>query len=1030
MSNCRQKLQELLYELFQFDSADLDLGFYAVMNQKRDQIAHFIQTDLLDAVVAGLQHIATQSAAEARQEYGQARYVLEQQFPGLLQGDEIPAEALATPYIANSPVVQTYQAARAARDASVVAEDMEAQIYNDLYAFFSRYYQDGDFISQRRYGRSDKYAIPYNGQEVHLHWANFDQYYVKTGVHFNNYSFTVPSSVSLDQGANVHVRLTKVDVPRDNVKGDKRFFIHAADQPVEWDEQSQTLVIPMEYRPLTVAESDRVGTRNSQDKLLEQAHAAILEAIPNPALRARLMEPDPRKRTDKDRLAYHLNRYAAENTRDFFVHKDLGGFLRREFDYYLKAEVLHLEGINFDDPIHARRAAARLKTTRAIGEKTIAFLDQLERFQRQLFLKRKFILQSDYCLTLDKIPAGRRADFYPAILANARQLAEWRALYGVDVAPETDLSLHPHLMLDTAFFDAAFKACLLACFDDLDAATDGLLVHGENFQALNIMVNKYGSQVHYIYIDPPYNTSEWSFVYKNDYKHSSWISMMRDRLAAGKQLLVDDGVIAVAIDDTESHHLRMVLDSVFLPSNRLSTLAIEVNPAGQNIRPNVPALSHDYCHIYAKNVNKTELLLRELTPKEQKQYTEKDEKGYFLWDNLRRRGGNSRPTDRPGQWYPLYVNYSKGIVSVDPFDGAEEVWPIDPKGKERIWRYNPEGARREIEAGEISVIKKAGRIRIVKKSRMPQGKKPKTLWKESTYSATTYGTKLLGELIGAIAFSYPKSLYLVQDCLRYWASGTALILDFFAGSGTTAHAIMNLNREDDGNRKYILVEMADYFDTVLKPRIQKIAYADKWKDGRPIVAENGQAQMFSSGQSHMFHYIRLESYDDTFHNIRFRDVSGPQLSLLDQLPDYFLGYMLDHETAGSPTRLDIGQFERPFDYQLLVTGEDGVLRPQPVDLAATFNFLTGLAVHTIRHYAYQGQPYVRVTGVTPGGARVCVLWRNVLPIEQLDAERDWALAHVLHDIDYDKLYVNGENTIPNALLIEDEFKRRMMEDVH
>jgi adenine-specific DNA-methyltransferase len=226
--------------------------------------------------------------------------------------------------------------------------------------------------------------------------------------------------------------------------------------------------------------------------------------------------------------------------------------------------------------------------------------------------------------------------------------------------------------------------------------------------------------------------------------------------------------------------------------------------------------------------------------------------------------------------------------------------------------------------------------------------------------------------------------------------------------------------------------MADYFDTVLKPRIQKVAFADEWRDGRPVLPPNGQTQLLSTGQSHMFQYIRLESYDDTFHNIRFRKTDGPQLSLLQEMDDYFLGYLLDHETAGSPTLLDVEQFRRPFDYRLLVTGNDGVLQPQPVDLVTTFNFLLGLAVQTIRHYEYEGNPIVRVTGLNPDGKQVCVLWRNVLPSDQLDAERDWILANVLHDVGYedcDKLYVNGENTIPRALLTEEEFKRRMFEEV-
>ena len=324
------------------------------------------------------------------------------------------------------------------------------------------------------------------------------------------------------------------------------------------------------------------------------------------------------------------------------------------------------------------------------------------------------------------------------------------------------------------------------------------------------------------------------------------------------------------------------------------------------------------------------------------------------------------------------------------------------------------------------MILKAGRVEIVKKSRMPAGKKPKTLWKDGTYSATTYGTKLLTHIVPTGKFTYPKSLFLVRDSINFWVEPDDLVLDFFAGSGTTAHSIMNLNQQDDGDRKYVLVEMGEYFNTVLKPRIQKVAYSTEWKNGKPVPPK-GEKEIV--GQSHMFQYVRLESYDDTFHNIRFQDTDAPQASLLSQMPDYLLSYFLEQETASSPTLLDIAQFERPFEYQLLVTGQGGVLSPQPVDLVTTFNFLLGLTVHTLRHFERNGQPYVRVTGTNPEGRKICIVWRTVPPIEEMDGERDWLNTEVLANISYDKLYLNGESTLPDALSTEEEFKRRMFEGV-
>jgi len=195
--------------------------------------------------------------------------------------------------------------------------------------------------------------------------------------------------------------------------------------------------------------------------------------------------------------------------------------------------------------------------------------------------------------------------------------------------------------------------------------------------------------------------------------------------------MAKNGLLIGAIDDTEYSNLKSLLSEIFGNENYVGTIASEVNPAGQNIRPNVPARSHDYFHIYAKDIDAIDMILRLLTKEERDQYKEKDEKGNFYWDNLRRRGGNSRPTDRPKQWFPLFIKgkdvrvpemtwddvSQKWIVKEEPLNGELEVWPVDPKGENRIWRVNSVGARRAINDGEISVIEKAGRQEVSKKSR-------------------------------------------------------------------------------------------------------------------------------------------------------------------------------------------------------------------------------------------------------------------------------------------------------------------------
>lgn len=993
MSTYREKLQNLLRELFQFDSADLDFGFYAVMNQKRDVIEQFITQDLPVLISEGLEAVATQNRAEVEANFERAR----QTVIDSLGESAFDGETLQT-HFAGTPAGKAYLVEKEKLDKLFVPEDVEARIYNDLFTFFARYYQDGDFISQRRYGASDKYAVPYNGEEVHLHWANFDQYYVKTGVHFQNYSFVVPGGIGIGN-TNVQVRLTKVDVPRDNVKGEKRFFVYSDDLPIEWDGESQTLVIPMEYRPLTPEESGFTERRNQQEKLLEAAYDGILAAIPNKTLKARLREVDPTKKTEKDRLMYHLNRYAAENTRDFFVHKDLGGFLGREFDYYLKAEVLRLEDIDFSDTIFAERKAAQLKTTRQIGEAIIRFVDQLERFQKQLFLKRKFVLQHDYCLTLDKIPAEIRADFYPEILANERQLAEWKKLYGVIVTTESNLDFQPHLMLDTVFYNSNFKFRLLACFNDIDEAVDGLLIQGENYQANRILANRFHEQIKCIYIDPPYNRKEDDFIYKDAFKHSSWMTLFENRIDLAKDLLSVDGVLYVSIDDNELPDLLLILEKTWGKENHLATLARRTKSGGGSAALHF-AVEHDYVIAWAKEKNSVSQLYVPYDPEYEKRYSEEDDIGRYYWDTLERSSTGTKP------------------YKIEAPDGTLL------KGS---WFKSEDTYKAELKRGDIQFVAKSdGGWSVQFKQRIGLGKKIRSLLAENKFKSDQRDLDPYG--LGGV-FSYQKPVYLIYHLVQAATANNNYVLDYFAGSGTTAHAVMKLNSEEKKNLKYLLVEMGECFDTVLKPRIQKVAYSNKWKDGKPLLPENGQTALLSNGQSHMFQYLRLESYDDTFHNIRFREDDGLQMSFMDDI-DYLLGYMLDHETAGSPTLLDIERFKRPFDYQLHVTGEDGVLRKQPVDLVTTFNFLLGLAVQTIRRYEDNGRPYVRVTGSTPEGSRVCVLWRNGRSVDELDAERDWVMVNVLHDVAYDKLYVNGENVIPDALLIEDAFKQRMFEGVH
>jgi adenine-specific DNA-methyltransferase len=265
MENALTKLQDLLRELFQFDCADLDFGIYRIMNHKRDVVEKFIKDTLPKAIAEKLDRGALAEQAQAAKELEAAKKkVLE----GLTE-DALDAEGNLIEKYRDTKAGKEYLAARAKSIGSHSRDALEASVYNHLYAFFSRYYQDGDFISKRRYSKRERYAIPYNGEEVYLYWANHDQYYVKTAEFFTDYAFTSPNGVS------VHFKLKAADVEQNNVKGEKRFFLPRPAE-IAWDETARRLIIPFEYRPLTEQENIAYGQKNQQEAIIAKA----LEEIP------------------------------------------------------------------------------------------------------------------------------------------------------------------------------------------------------------------------------------------------------------------------------------------------------------------------------------------------------------------------------------------------------------------------------------------------------------------------------------------------------------------------------------------------------------------------------------------------------------------------------------------------------------------------------------------------------------------------------------------------------------------------------
>ena len=389
----QEKFQQLLRELFQFDCADLDFGIYRIMNHKREVIEKFISEDLVNAVSEELDRGILHDQDMAVIELQETAKLVRETFGR----DALDAAGKLLLYD-ETPLGKKYLKWQKRTIGARSREALETDIFNHLFAFFSRYYQEGDFISKRRYSRQQRYAIPYNGEEVYLHWANSDQYYIKTAERFHDYSWSA-------HGVTVHFKVRAADVEQNNVKGDKRFFLPRIDA-IAADGENRELVIPFEYRPLNEEEQDRYGRNNQQDAIIAEfmTSAPAQTVLSNEIVLA--LTAERHRNADNEPvtfLEHHLRQYTRSNTSDFFIHKNLKAFLTRELDFYIKGEVLNLDDMEIAGEDFAEGWFQVIRVIRTMGGQIIDFLDQVEGFQKMLWEKRKFITEAQYCITIGNI---------------------------------------------------------------------------------------------------------------------------------------------------------------------------------------------------------------------------------------------------------------------------------------------------------------------------------------------------------------------------------------------------------------------------------------------------------------------------------------------------------------------------------------------------------------------------------------------------------------------------------------------------
>ena len=946
MSNYN-KLQEVLKEIFEMDKADLDFGIYRIMNQKRDQVMDFIDRKLPKDIKDILAQTQSKDSVGIQSELDKA----------IKNAQDLGVDPDALPKVIEL---------KAQLNSAIDTNALEQEVFSHLANFFKRYYKDGDFISLRRY-KKDVYAIPYEGEEVKLHWANHDQYYIKTSEYLKNYSF------KLKDGKSVNFQLKEASTEQNNNKsqGDQeRRFAIFEEQPVEVIDGKLFINFTYEPHKKTVKQADL------EAKAFEVIQSSIVSLSDVEDFSLIFDKAPTEKNKNRTIIEKHLNDFISRNSFDYFIHKDLGGFLSRELDFYIKNEVLYIDDINYEDPVYFTAQLSKIKALKTVASKIITFLAQIEDFQKKLWLKKKFVISTNYCITLDRIPE----EYYLDIVSNEAQLQEWKDLFDVVITAKEQLSFEPYLVVDTKHFSEEFKDKLLGEFDNLDGETDGLLINSDNFQAMNLLSKKYSNNIKSVYIDPPFNLEHsGEFLYKTDFLDSSWIQLLYDRVNITKDLLSNTGVIGIRSDYHGDYYVRALMNNIFGLENFRNQNAINrIFKNKTNVDVKTLSYSFDYLTIYSKN-------------------------DQFVYNNP------VVKLEKEREAYWRHMNDSEGQGSSKVFFGLELDPPI---GKH--FKYSQEKIDEKINIGELRLdcrdckhLHYEGQINSCP-SCGSTNMNPKYLVKSTDEKVLGTNWTDISGYSNTTGFSTENAEILLKRYIDITSKQGDIILDYFVGSGTTISVSHKLNR------KWIGIEMGKYFNEYPLVRMKRVLNNSHKGISKEVNWKGGG----------IFVYQVLESYEDVLNNLAFNPKYSESILQFDSdaQQEYLISYLLDVETRDHLFNIDL--FRNPFNAQLKVT-DNNELIPTRIDLVATFNYLIGLNVERMQRIGN----IKFVEGKTIEGIKTLVIWRDLeTTTNDETAKRFRKIYSSVRSSEFDQIYINGDHHFDNLRSSDDTFKIKLIEE--
>ena len=868
-------------------------------------------------------------------------------------------------------------------------------VYNHTLEFFERYFQDGDFYPVPIYSTTKNHILRHNGEEVIISWANKDQYYIKSIDNFSIYKIKYDNLYD-DAFYNTKTQAVNLVVDEiDDTKGNnKSIRIFTLSTKSSEFVENEGFNIYINYK-------------NKSSEIIEIDENALFEIISNAKINLTLEE-----------IAHHLKKFKNLRKTDFFIHKRLEAFLKEELDYYLKTNILR---------DITTLSSVDIKTTQVVkktGEFIIKFIASLEELQKMLWEKKKFAYDVNYIITVDKLSK----ELLEEIIDHsnfAKQIDEWKELKLISEFQKDELydgnidelkKEYKYLPLDTKKFeDENLKYKILESIENLDEATDGVLINSDNFHGLNFLQNRYREKVKCVYIDPPYNTGDDGFAYKDSYKDSSWLSLMENILVLMKKMFSQETPLFISIDDRELYNLKNLMNEYFDEYASKTIVVKTAEPTGKKMASVINsgglAKLKEYVLVYKKdkiNGFNFERIPKEGWDSEYKSILINIKKeDMFLLKNIRDNEDFKEINLKKVEKILSKIE----LISLSDYAVKEKVKIDDEWKYKNAWRIvrdaSLEGGAKEIadsknttiDSGKIFyILTSQQKMYFIKAGYNMQVKSPRV----KLLFADDYLTLHCGDFWsdikttgldneGYIDFlNGKKPLKLINRLIDSVISEKKYILDFFAGSGTTGQAVIQNNINENKKNSFLLCEANEYFDSKLKKRILYTVYYEKY--------------------SSIVKYYRLEQYEDTLENSQLQSLSDTDsyIKALEPLKEHmselyaskYLSLYKDFISRESKSLLmNDSIFFNPFDFSLRVNIDSQIVEKK-MDLVETFNTLKGIEVQGIKLRYFQDKKYIFVDGKNE-----VVIWRE-FDKESVDIAKE--LEFIKENCTIEKeLYING-----------------------